>query len=87
MTINAVSGLIEWTPDTPGDYSVSVVADNAIPPADTQSYSITVVAGPEVSSVLLSSTSGYDLTTDDLTCTYTLASGAVKAATAWHPNG
>ncbi|HRX84482.1 MAG TPA: GDSL-type esterase/lipase family protein, partial [Phycisphaerae bacterium] len=39
--------------------------------------------GPAVANVLLSSSSGNDLESDDLTCTYVLAGTATTAATAW----
>jgi hypothetical protein len=43
--------------------------------------------GPEITNLSLISTSGYNLTTDDLTCTYTLAGTATTAATAWYKDG
>ena len=41
MTIDAATGLIEWTPDTAGDYDVTVVATNT-EGQDLQPYTITV---------------------------------------------
>ena len=43
MTIDASTGLIEWTPDTPGNYNVSVKASNTIPSYDVQDFEIQVI--------------------------------------------
>ncbi len=43
--------------------------------------------GPEITGLTLTSTSGYDLTTDDLTCAFTLAGTATTSATAWYKDG
>ena len=45
MTINATTGLINWTPGSTGDYNVTVQASNGVNPAATQSYVITVASG------------------------------------------
>jgi lysophospholipase L1-like esterase len=42
-----------------------------------------VIPDPEVENLSLTSSSGSDLTTDDLTCSYDLAGSATTAATAW----
>lgn len=51
MTIDGASGLIEWTPDAPGFFDVSVQASNIIPSVDIQDFVIHVVdnAGSAVS--------------------------------------
>jgi hypothetical protein len=43
-----------------------------------------IYTGPSVNGLQLSSTSGNDETTDDLTCLYSLAGPATTAATAWY---
>jgi len=43
-----------------------------------------IATGPAIANLLLSSTSGNDLTTDDLTCTFNLAGTATTAAIAWY---
>ena len=43
--------------------------------------------GPAIVNLSLTSTSGGNLPTDDLTCGYDLAGGATTAATAWHLGG
>jgi large repetitive protein len=51
MSINSTSGLISWTPATPGDVSVRVKADNGIAPADSQSFTISVANNnPDINS-------------------------------------
>ena len=42
MTINATTGLIQWTPTAIGNYDVSVTASNGVSPDATQSYTINV---------------------------------------------
>ena len=42
MMIDAVSGLITWTPSSPGNFAVTVVAANGVDPADAQSFTIAV---------------------------------------------
>ena len=42
MIIDGISGLIEWTPDSPGDFDVSVQASNTIPSIDIQDFVIHV---------------------------------------------
>lgn len=42
MTINTNTGVIQWTPTTPGVYSVTVEAVNGISPNATQSFNINV---------------------------------------------
>ncbi len=85
MTINAYTGLIEWTPSAPGSQLVSVDASNSAG-TDNQTYEITITAGPVpgIENLALTSTSGNDLPADDLTCTYDLAGVATTAATAWY---
>jgi hypothetical protein len=85
MTINATTGLIEWTPGLSdvGPNEVWVLAWNTAG-ADTQSYWIDVSAPPSVTGVSLSSGSGMFLTSDDLTAGYTLTGTATTAATAWY---
>ncbi|MFH1843322.1 MAG: LamG-like jellyroll fold domain-containing protein [bacterium] len=47
MTIDPVSGLIEWTPTSGGDVAVTVEASNSAKGTDTQSFTISVFApGP-----------------------------------------
>ena len=43
MTINAETGLIEWTPTTEGEFNVIVTASNGVSPAATQVFTINVV--------------------------------------------
>jgi len=47
MTVDPNTGLIEWTPDALGDFSVAVEALNSLG-ADTQGFVITVVGVPPV---------------------------------------
>ena len=42
MTIDENTGLITWTPDTVGDFDVTVVASNGVAPDDIQTFTITV---------------------------------------------
>ena len=42
MTIDADTGLIEWTSSAVGDYDVTVTASNGVYPDDQQSFTITV---------------------------------------------
>ncbi|MCD4753294.1 MAG: sortase, partial [Anaerolineaceae bacterium] len=45
MTIDPATGLIEWTPDSTGDYAVTVVAQNS-EGSDTQPFVIAVTEAP-----------------------------------------
>ncbi len=85
MTINSYTGLVQWTPSAAGSYAVTATATNTAGTA-TQPYTLVVSAGPvpEIENLALTSTSGFDLTTDDLTCGFDLASTATTAATAWY---
>ena len=42
MTIDANTGLIEWTPGTAGNLDVTVVASNGVNPPATQSFTVSV---------------------------------------------
>jgi hypothetical protein len=42
MTINSVSGLIQWTPSAAGDFNVEVQAANGVNPPDNQAFVIQV---------------------------------------------
>ena len=42
MSIDPVSGLISWTPNSSGDFEVTVEASNGIAPLASQSYTLTV---------------------------------------------
>ncbi len=44
MSIDAVSGIINWLPTEPGNFSVVVQASNGVLPNTTQSFTISVVA-------------------------------------------
>ncbi|MHC4125515.1 MAG: lectin like domain-containing protein [Planctomycetota bacterium] len=46
MTIDPNNGLIEWTPDTTGDFDVNVEASNGQPPDANQAFTITVSETP-----------------------------------------
>jgi hypothetical protein len=83
MTINATTGLIEWTPAAPdvGLNTVSVRAWNTAG-ADTQSFWVNVSAPPGVTDVALSPAA--PTTSDNLTVSYTLTGAATTAATAWY---
>jgi lysophospholipase L1-like esterase len=88
MTIDSVTGGIAWTPDSADVYPVQVRAHNSAG-ADSQSFNIHVTdpVYPEIENLSLTSTSGNDITTDDLTCAYDLAGSATTAATAWYVDG
>ena len=88
MTIDVNTGLIQWFPVTEGAYSVTVEAGN-IGGTDTQSFTINVSEhiSPQIENLFITSTSGNDLSSDDLSCTYQLAGSSITAATAWYKNG
>ncbi len=88
MEIDSVSGVITWTPDAAGDFNVTVEAYNSAG-ADSQSYTITVAtpAVPEIENLALYATSPDTLVTDDLICSYDLASTATTSGTTWYRNG
>ncbi len=46
MTINSDTGIIQWVPSAPGNYNVTVAADNGVGTDSTQSFSISVAAPP-----------------------------------------
>ncbi|NWF91108.1 MAG: putative Ig domain-containing protein, partial [Ignavibacteriaceae bacterium] len=46
MTINSTTGLINWTPSTPGNFDVTVNVSNGISPDATQSFTINVTDAP-----------------------------------------
>ncbi|MBK6282656.1 MAG: putative Ig domain-containing protein [Draconibacterium sp.] len=48
MTINATTGLIEWTPGAGGNYNVTVEASNGVNPAATESFVIAVPIPPAI---------------------------------------
>ena len=48
MTINATTGLIEWTPTAGGNYDVTVEASNGVNPPATQSFTISVPVPPVI---------------------------------------
>ncbi len=85
MTINSGSGLIEWTPSLAESAFVEVRAFNS-EGADTQAYwiEVTTPVVPGVENVVLTSTSGHDDPTDDITSSYDFNGDAVTAATAWY---
>jgi fibronectin type 3 domain-containing protein len=83
MTIDEITGLIEWTPAASGTVPVGVVAFNTAG-ADTQIYEITVPELPGVTNLVLTSTFGRFATTDELLCEFDLAGPAVTSATAWY---
>ena len=47
MSINAVTGLIQWTPDADGEYDVTVRAANGIGQDSTQYYTISAAAASQ----------------------------------------
>jgi hypothetical protein len=83
MTIDAITGLIEWVPVAVGDVNVVVEATN-LKGTDIQVFTINVIEPPRIENLSLTSTSGNNLVTDDLYCRYDLAGGATTAATAWY---
>jgi hypothetical protein len=87
MTIDAYTGVIEWTPTTVGAVNVVVEAVNS-QGVDTQNFTINVAQpyDPRIENLSLFSTSGNDLSSDDLVCTYQLAGSAITAATGWYKN-
>ena len=54
MTINSTSGLIQWTPTTTGNFSVSVKAANGVSPDATQSFTINVTEQPQCPAGMIS---------------------------------
>ncbi|MDA8105735.1 MAG: putative Ig domain-containing protein [Nitrospiraceae bacterium] len=50
MTINAATGLIQWTPASAGSFDVTVQADNGIGTPATQSFTIVVNQAPAITS-------------------------------------
>ncbi len=87
MTIDPVSGLIQWTPAAAGSAFVTVEAANSVG-TDTQSYAIAIFAPPALANLELTSTNfGLYATTDDLLCQYDLTDGAITAATSWYVSG
>ena len=46
MTINGSTGVISWTPDTAGEFDVTVVASNGVGDDDTQNFTIMVMPCP-----------------------------------------
>ncbi|MBD3401731.1 tandem-95 repeat protein, partial [candidate division GN15 bacterium] len=84
------TGEFTFSPDftQAGTFNVTFYAnDVATADVDSEQVVITVNEAIGVSSVTLSSTSGTDVTTDDLTVSYTLDGGATHAATAWYRDG
>lgn len=47
MEINETSGLVKWTPDAEGNYTVVVVVTDSQGKSTNQTFTITVAAGPE----------------------------------------
>ncbi len=43
MTIDSITGLIQWAPTASGDYPVTVQVSNAVNPDDVQSFTIHVI--------------------------------------------
>ena len=83
------AGLFQFSPDMTqaGVYDIVFKATDTAGGVDSQVVAITVidgVSGPTVESVTLTSASGLNYSTDDLTVTYTLANGATISATAWY---
>jgi len=82
------TGTFDWTPTfaDAGVYSVTFYATDAVTAdVDSEIVSITVTDVPRVTGVTLTSTSGLDSTSDDLTAAFTLDGTA--AATAWYRDG
>ena len=52
----------------------------------THNYTVEVYTGPSAENVILSSTSGSNLSSDDLSCAFDLAGSATTAATVWSLN-
>ena len=84
MTINANSGLIQWTPSSNGIFDVTVVASNSFGPNSTQSFRIIVQSQGSIAPIIISTpvTSGtigqlysYDVEASGVpTPTYSLSS-------------
>ena len=72
-----------------GDYTFAGVVTDTSGQDGLATVSMTFKPPPPglVGTPVLASTSGDDLTTDDLTCSYTLGSTATTAATAWYVDG
>lgn len=51
MTIDPTSGLVQWMPTAPGDYSVTVRAANGVEPPAEQSFTITVSPAPQAAQI------------------------------------
>lgn len=52
MVMDSTTGLLEWTPATPGDFDITIVASNGNVPPDSQDYTITVTGiAPVISSI------------------------------------
>ncbi|MBN1817230.1 MAG: putative Ig domain-containing protein, partial [Sedimentisphaerales bacterium] len=88
MTINQTSGRIEWIPAVVGNFEVIVAANNP-GGQDRQEFTIAVseLLFPQIDNLILSSASGENLPTDDLTCSFDLAGNAITASVAWQKNG
>ncbi|MBN1123703.1 MAG: hypothetical protein JXA82_01750 [Sedimentisphaerales bacterium] len=88
MDMDEVTGRIEWIPAAVGNFEVSIIATNQ-GGQDLQEYTISVseVLFPQIENLVLSSTSGNGLTTDNLTCSFDLAGNAITAAVAWQKDG
>jgi hypothetical protein len=97
MTINETTGVISWSPTSTGEFDVSVLAQN-VGGSDTQVFTITVVALPEITSTAVTqavvddsyvyevSATGYP--TPTFTLTDSPAGMAIDAATGvitWSP--
>ncbi|MEW6413300.1 MAG: putative Ig domain-containing protein, partial [Candidatus Zixiibacteriota bacterium] len=100
MTINATTGLIEWTPGTVGDFDVTVVASNGVDPDAVQSFTITVlgIAPAFTSTPVLTGTYGiaysYDADADGIpaptfaltTAPAGMAIDAISGLVSWTPD-
>jgi lysophospholipase L1-like esterase len=70
------------------EWQAFVTAFSTTDAGDLQASNVlTVAGGPTLTNVALTSTSGRNVTSDDLTASYTLAGSATTAATAWTRNG
>ncbi len=87
MIIDSNNGLIQWTPDTNGIYTVTVKAQNGFPPDANQTFELTVDVVPSIVQVDINTTPfGLDMDSENIFCDFQANGSTKTTAVSWLKN-